>query len=82
MTYSSIDAASYNFLQERFSRTPSHNIADIYDGESYKKHSDFLCQPTNVSLTLNTDGVALYRSSKVSLWPVWFIVNELPKRMR
>ena len=30
---------------------------------------------------LNTDGVALYNSSKVSIWPVWAVVNELPSSL-
>ena len=33
-------------------------------------------------LTLNTDGVAIFRSSKTSVWPVWLVINELPKGMR
>jgi hypothetical protein len=41
-----------------------------------------LSDPAHVSLILNTDGVALYRSSKVSIWPVWAIVNELPPSKR
>ena len=29
-----------------------------------------------MSLTLNTDGVSLFHSSRCSLWPVWLVVNE------
>ena len=44
----------------------------------YKRHIDYLSNPAHVSLILNTDGVSLYRFSKVSIWPVWAVVNELP----
>lgn len=66
-------------MQERFGRSAGGDVlADIYDGYEYRKLHSFLKHPTHVSLTLNTDGVAIYRSSKVSIWPVWFVINELP----
>ena len=54
-------------------------IRDVYDGTEYRKHSAFLSKPENISLLLNTDGVAIFRSSSVSIWPVWVMVNELPR---
>lgn len=36
----------------------------------------------HLSLQVNTDGVAVFRSSKFSIWPVYFIVNELPPNCR
>lgn len=77
------DPHTWAALQERFGHS-SHNedIVDVYDGREYKKHSAFLSQPGNVSFTLNTDGVAIYRSSSISLWPVWLVINELPNTMR
>lgn len=36
----------------------------------------------NVSFIMNTDGVAIFHSSKVSLWPVWLAINELPPALR
>ena len=38
----------------------------------------FLSQPANVSLLLNTDGVSLFHSSTVTLWPIRLAINELP----
>lgn len=62
------------------------NIYDIYDGEEYKKHfhpGGFLAEPTNFSLSFNTDGVSIYRtSSKGELWPVYLVINELPPKIR
>ncbi len=46
------------------------------------KHEAFLSNQATVSFTLNTGGVALYRSSTVSIWPVWLVVNELPPQER
>ena len=36
----------------------------------------------NISLTWNTDGVPLFKSSSFALWPLYFIVNELPYNKR
>lgn len=70
-------------LQERF-KIPGFSgmIRDVYDGQLYREHLDFLSKPANVSLMINTDGVAVFKSSNSSLWPVWVVVNELPKRKR
>lgn len=57
-------------------------IEDVYDGAEYKKHSEFLSDPANISLTCNSDGVAIFTSSSVELWPVWLSINELPKEQR
>ena len=75
-----VDPFTWNLLQQRFGRPSSLNsISDIYDG---KAHNDFLQNKAHVSLALNTDGVAIFRSSKVDLWPVWLVINELPKTKR
>ena len=45
--------------------------------------SGFVRNKYNVSFTLNTDGVNKYRSSKSgSIWPIYLIINELPKEYR
>ena len=75
---------TWDLLQERF-QTVNHDpqiILDVYDGEGYAKHKEFLSHPANISLLLNTDGVSVFRSSKATLWPVWIVINELPKRKR
>lgn len=64
--------------------TPSY-ITDIIDGEAYLKH----CQPGGclhsenaLSAIFNTDGVPLFNSSKVKLWPIFICINELPPAKR
>ena len=71
-------------LQRRFARDDDGVVHDLFDGREYKKfvQSGFLSSKANVSLTLNTDGVDISRSSKSSLWPIWLQINELPPTQR
>ncbi|XP_021354853.1 uncharacterized protein LOC110451260 [Mizuhopecten yessoensis] len=70
---------------ERF-QSGSTLITDISDGREYQalmKEGGFLDPKTqNITAVFNTDGVNLYSSSKVELWPIFLAVNELspPKR--
>ena len=63
-------------------------ISDITDGKQYRKLSEpgqFLCpvsHPANISLMLNTDGVALFKSSAADIWPIFLVINELPPTVR
>ena len=36
----------------------------------------------NISFGINTNGVAIFKSSKVCMWPVYLLVNELPLKER
>ena len=58
-------------------------VADITDGKSYRcLLDDFLSSHTTISAIMNTDGVNLYSSSKIELWPIFLAVNELSPAMR
>lgn len=59
-----------------------NTVCDIYSGREYRKNIEFLLQPANISLSLNTDGVSIYHSSKISIWPVWIVINELPSAQK
>ncbi|PIK52346.1 hypothetical protein BSL78_10775 [Apostichopus japonicus] len=77
----------YNDLQHRFQRKKqkTDNVEDIYDGYQYKKlfkPGQFLYGQNNISLMWYTDGCPLFKSSKVSLWPLFFAINELPYKKR
>lgn len=68
-------------IQSRIKNRGKVDITDIIDGKYYAKlceEGQFLSNPSNISLIFNTDGAPLYKSSKVSLWPVFLAVNELP----
>ena len=77
-----VDASIWNALQLRLKRSNSSEITDVYDGLHYRQHCEFLSQPSHLSLLMNTDGVAIFHSSKYSVWPVFFVINELPKEKR
>jgi len=74
-------------LKYRFNRVKRDETAieDVYDGRLYQKFSaenGFLSSPDNISLLGNTDGVALVRSSRAGVWPIYYVINELPPRER
>lgn len=55
-------------------------ISDIFDGTLYKKllQDGFPLSNVNaLTVTFNTDGVAVHKSTKNSLWPIWLYVNEV-----
>ena len=57
----------------------------IYDGYIYKKHfenDDFLSNIDSISFLWNTDGVPLLKSSKISIWPIFLVINELEPKYR
>ncbi|KAK3911570.1 Protein TIC 214 [Frankliniella fusca] len=59
------------------------NIEDIYDGVAYKKaEQQFSDGDFNLTLTWNTDGLQVFKSSLMSLWPFYFVINELSPKKR
>lgn len=56
-------------------------IRDICDGQRYKELGAFISQG-NLTLIVNTDGVQMFKSSNVSMWPIWVVINELPATLR
>lgn len=60
-------------------------ITDITEGEAYKSLCEtgkFLSESNHISAIFNTDGIPLYDSSKVKLWPIYLAINELPVAAR
>ena len=77
-----MEKLSYRFTRKK---KEENGIEDVYDGHLYKRLSadnGFLSNPDNISLLDNTDGVALVRSSKAGVWPIYYVINELPPRER
>lgn len=76
----------YDDLQWRFKREhDGDHISYIYDGDLYQSlfsNGGILSSPDNVSFTFNTDGVPVFKSSKVSIWPLYLVINELPFKKR
>lgn len=74
-------------IQHRFNRKKmsENSIEDIYDGSVYKSLSckgGILNDRHNLSLLWNTDGIPCFKSSNMSLWPLYFQINELPFQKR
>ena len=77
----------YSDLGHRFNRKKhdSNNIEDVYDGYRYKKFmqtGQILAKQNNISFLWNTDGIPVFKSSKFSIWPLYFAINELPLHKR
>ena len=76
----------YNDLQHRFNRgKQDSNIEDIYGSSRYQQHmkrGSFLANKNNVSLLWSTDGASVFKSSSYSIWPLYFVINELPFHKR
>ncbi|WAQ94314.1 hypothetical protein MAR_006785 [Mya arenaria] len=65
---------------------PTHSsFSDITDGDAYtalKLEGCFLSNSDNITFTMFTDGVPLFKSSGVSMWPVYLLINEIPRSQR
>ena len=76
----------HEMIQHRFKRRVNDGTyEDIYDGDVYKPHFDnngILNNPNNVSFSFNTDGASVFKSSNVSVWPLFLVINELPYKIR
>lgn len=58
-------------------------ITDITDGAFYKELEDnFLLNENNLTAIFNTDGMCLYSSSHIQLWPLYIALNELSPAVR
>ena len=73
-------------IQGRFEHLKNQRLyRDIYDGSLYRSLFDNdgpLSVQDNLSFVLNTDGAQVFKSSKVSLWPIFMVINELPYTIR
>ena len=74
----------YESLQTRFQRTIQNVISDVYDGILYSEwvNNGFLADIRNISFSLYTDGVPVFKSTKISMWPVYLTINEMPFKDR
>ncbi|KAG0436799.1 hypothetical protein HPB47_017753 [Ixodes persulcatus] len=82
MTFELAQAKSDVKLREE-AQAPSDVIQDITSAAGYRHlQQSGLHEWTDLTITFNTDGSPLYKSSRASVWPVQFIVNELPPSER
>lgn len=62
------------------SSSVQNSYCDIKFGNEYQKLN--VQFPHYLTLTCNTDGVPVFSSCNASLWPIYFVINELPLRLR
>lgn len=73
---------SRNYEYLNFQNKSTGNIMkDIRDGDVYRKLQDS-CSDLFVTLSLNIDGIQPNKGSKKSIWPILFVINELPIKRR
>ena len=73
----------WSLLQYSFTKHNGEFICDIQDGENFKKIKDsYFFVPEHIGLILNTDGIVVFKSSKLSLWPVLLSIVNLPPNIR
>ena len=56
-------------------------LADIYGGQLYQGLAcagGYFADERNILVVLNTDGVVVFQSTNLSMWPVLLMINELP----
>ena len=60
-------------------------LADITQGELYKQFQQQVPNrdgAMHLTVTINTDGVRVWRSNHYDIWPVYLCINELPQHER
>lgn len=82
-----VSQLDYKFKHEREKEEnrKTNNIEDIIDGKNYKRffmEGGFLRNRYHLAFQMNTDGVALFKSSTFSIWPVYMIICDLPPTLR
>ena len=73
------DELAYKFTREKINLD---NVEDICDGRLYKAVQELQNNADNISLSWSTDGVPVFKSSNVSMWPIQCTINELPPQLR
>ena len=67
-------------IKKRGSSQIKETYRDITDGKLYQE----ICIQLDksgfhwLSCIFNADGVALYKSSKIDIWPIYIAINEIP----
>ncbi|CAG2238839.1 unnamed protein product [Mytilus edulis] len=78
----------YDKLQNRFTRSRTtdwatyKDISDAHLNQVCSENDGPLRQPENISFTFNTDGAPVFKSSKVSVWQLFMVINKLPYKLR
>ena len=78
-----------NFVKSLFQNSQFDGtiVSDISHGNIYRdflktQNGEFLKNKQGFTFILNTDGVQISLKSTLSIWPVYLVINELPKHER
>jgi hypothetical protein len=84
--YCVVIADHWEDLKYPFTKTLHDGVMhDIWNGEilaSEVKKGKFFSNREHFAFSLSTDGVPIFKSSSMSLWPVYLVVNNLPPAIR
>ncbi|XP_029176946.1 uncharacterized protein LOC114945028 [Nylanderia fulva] len=73
-----VNSDKYALLQKG-----NDNYSDITSGQVYTSLKDSgIIQLHDITLQISSDGVQVFHSSSVSMWPIQVMINELPYRER
>ena len=82
----------YIFQKNTFSEFDSqpsvdNDLIDIKDGRIYKKilsseDGELIKWNKAFTMSINTDGISFCTKSKLTIWPVYLVINELPIQKR
>lgn len=54
------------------------NGSDVTNGSFYKELKNMNADQYFLTIQWNTDGIQIFNSSKISVWPIQVMINELP----
>ena len=54
----------------------------MYSGNSWRKEESFFSESLNLGFALNCDGINFFSSGKLSLWPFFLRILNLPSNKR
>lgn len=62
-------------------------VSDIYDGQIYRDilnspDGDLIKSKKAFTLSINTDGISICEKSKLDIWIVYLVINEIKKEYR
>jgi len=66
-------------FKKRQQNKDSNIKTDIYSGHVYQ---NLKLDTEDLTLTINTDGIPVFKSSNYNVWPVLFCINEIPPHLR
>ena len=55
-----------------------HIQFDIHTGKGYRKDAEFYSHTEHIGAFFNTDGISVFKSSRLTVWPIFLALASLP----